>query len=360
MYSIQYYGKFFNYHHVTTIGILVVLTALITCCDACPSRRTPPRTRPIKKEPGTSASPTVNSSPSGSASSTGENEPPENNTLCFSTTIGNLTNNTIKTNLEKIAASGTLSRLFTNNMDEQNVFLKGMKPNDTSCSNIQGYMIEITLRTNKTYHHAIKQLNQSSAKKSCERARNCRPVSAVLNLITTEPNTTEATSIPTKENTRKQTTKGQGEGTNAAGKSDNDGVSFTTIVIPLTLVVTLVIVIIVLVFWCKRRSTKKGYKDEQTQNSVDHVTGPVNGDVYTVVNPSAEKKKNGKGDNNDLVYTEMSHMKSGKSVNEHPAESDQTEYADITHILRAGETTYGNVTPQNDEKEAYANVVTLQ
>jgi hypothetical protein len=30
------------------------------------------------------------------------------------------------------------------------------------------------------------------------------------------------------------------------------------------------------------------------QNSVDHVAGPVNGDVYTVVNPSAEKKKNGK------------------------------------------------------------------
>ena len=56
----------------------------------------------------------------------------------------------------------------------------------------------------------------------------------------------------------------------------------------------------------------------------------------------------------------MSHMKSAKSANEHPAESDQTEYADITHILRAGETTYGNVTPQNDEKEAYANVVTLQ
>ena len=54
-------------------------------------------------EPGTSVSPTVNSSaPSGSASSTGESEPSENNTLCFSTTIGNLTNKTIETNLEKI------------------------------------------------------------------------------------------------------------------------------------------------------------------------------------------------------------------------------------------------------------------
>ena len=80
-----------------------------------------------------------------------------------------------------LVASGTLSRLFTNNMDEQNVFLKGMKPNDTSCSNIQGYMIEIT-RTNKTYHHDIKQLNQSSAKKSCEHARDCRPVSAGMSI----------------------------------------------------------------------------------------------------------------------------------------------------------------------------------
>jgi hypothetical protein len=51
-------------------------------------------------------------------------------------------------------------------------------------------------------------------------------------------------------------------------------------------------------------------------------------------------------------------MKPGKSVEEHP-ESDETEYAGITHILKAGETTYENVTPQNDEEYGYANVVAV-
>ena len=74
-----------------------------------------------------------------------------------------------------------------------------------------------------------------------------------------EPNTTEASSIQTEAS--KQPTKGtsteQGEGNNAAGKSDNDGVSSTTIIVPVILVVMLVIVVIILVFWFKRRSTSK-------------------------------------------------------------------------------------------------------
>ena len=47
-----------------------------------------------------------------------------------------------------------------------------------------------------------------------------------------------------------------------------------------------------------------------------------------------------------------------ESVEEQP-ESDQPDYADITHILKAGETTYENVAFQS-EKDTYANVVALQ
>ena len=52
-------------------------------------------------------------------------------------------------------------------------------------------------------------------------------------------------------------------------------------------------------------------------------------------------------------------QKSGKAEN-NSSETDQTQYSDITHILKGNETTYENVTPQNDGQEMYANVVELQ
>ena len=70
-------------------------------------------------------------------------------------------------------------------------------------------------------------------------------------------------------------------------------------------------------------------------------------------------------DNDGLFYTELSHIKSGKekkvtkkSVEEQP-ESDEMNYADITHVIRSGETTYENVASQN-ENVTYANVVEMK
>ena len=60
-----------------------------------------------------------------------------------------------------------------------------------------------------------------------------------------------------------------------------------------------------------------------------------------------------------MVYTELADMKLGKCEPDKRAEQSETEYADITHILTAGESTYENVTRQTDEKEAYANVAEL-
>jgi hypothetical protein len=67
-------------------------------------------------------------------------------------------------------------------MNKQDVFLKGMKPNDTSCSNIQGYMIEIT-RIRENYTSDIKELNQSAAEKSCHHAQKCWPFSGIFMTI---------------------------------------------------------------------------------------------------------------------------------------------------------------------------------
>ena len=61
---------------------------------------------------------------------------------------------------------------------------------------------------------------------------------------------------------------------------------------------------------------------------------------------------------NDLVYTELSHMKSEKASNKHPEQSEPEEYADITHVLKAGETAYENVALKNDEE--YTNVGALK
>ena len=61
-----------------------------------------------------------------------------------------------------------------------------------------------------------------------------------------------------------------------------------------------------------------------------------------------------------MVYVELSHQKAGKSADkdcEVPS-SKQGDYADISHILTPGESTYENATPQNDQD--YANVAVLQ
>ena len=51
-------------------------------------------------------------------------------------------------------------------------------------------------------------------------------------------------------------------------------------------------------------------------------------------------------------------MKSEKASNKHPEQSEPEEYADITHVLKAGETAYENVALKNDEE--YTNVGALK
>ena len=55
---------------------------------------------------------------------------------------------------------------------KQNIFLKILNPNHTGCSNIQGFMIEITRGFEKKYEHNVSKLNETLVETLCNRGDN--------------------------------------------------------------------------------------------------------------------------------------------------------------------------------------------
>ncbi|XP_028402354.1 uncharacterized protein LOC114525298 [Dendronephthya gigantea] len=367
------------------IRIVIVMMVLVKACDACsrrrnPSPQRPPPTQPPKTKKTTSGvgTMTVQITPSKSSTfsaaipsaNTSNTSQVENYTICYTTSVQNLTEMKIALKIEVLKDSGNLSVIFNNvEKEKRNVFLKWLQSNTTTCSNVQGYFISIE-RDQFLYSYNITLLNQTSATEHCEQARNCSDLGGLTTMTskpTSKPTEQLNTTVPsfhqTEGNNPTNTKEMTDSHTNepAAGRSEDSEVSTTTVVgISVAVVVLLVIVVVIIALWYKRKCVRKGYGEDKMRGSVDHLAGPINGDVYTVVNPNAEKTGKGKSESNDMVYIELSHQKSGKSADKvcKVPSSQQENYADISHILTPGESTYENATPKCDQD--YANVVALQ
>ena len=73
-----------------------------------------------------------------------------------------------------LADAGNLGYLFTNGEKRRTLFLKEMKSNDTGCSNIKGYIINVTNGMN--YSFDIKDLSNLLAEKNCNDSQeSCFP-----------------------------------------------------------------------------------------------------------------------------------------------------------------------------------------
>jgi hypothetical protein len=73
-----------------------------------------------------------------------------------------------------LGKAGNLTDSFNGSDGERIVFLKWMPPNNTNCSDIKGYIINIT-RRNNNYTFDIKDLEKELAIKNCERSQYCSP-----------------------------------------------------------------------------------------------------------------------------------------------------------------------------------------
>ena len=66
--------------------------------------------------------------------------------------------------------AGFFDKLFNaSDSMKQNIFLKILNPNHTGCSNIRGFMIEVTRDSEKKYEHNVSMMNETLVETMCSR-----------------------------------------------------------------------------------------------------------------------------------------------------------------------------------------------
>ncbi|XP_046852811.1 uncharacterized protein LOC124446060 isoform X2 [Xenia sp. Carnegie-2017] len=338
------------------INVVIIVDILIFGSKACNSRTPqqkssrPPTTKRTNTmtsnrysttpgsdsvtKPSAGSRPTLSSSSKFVPSTTGATTTLYN--LCISTSMENLTIDFIEKQLEILGKGDILKNLLLKvSTEEAKVFIKVLGSDGNTCS--AGYLIKIN--NNKDYHYHLHKLNDSSTKQFCESARTCMNYSVVARMKNLSPPTKSSTDKPL-ENT-------------PAPRKGSSGASTITIVIPIVVAAVVIIAVaIILGFWYKKRGAFRNQKP--TKTTAEHFAGPVNGDVYTVANPTNVKFVK-KEKETDLVYTELSHERSENGKKDISKE-DNAEYSDITHVLKAGEETYQNVAHKMEDGDSYSNV----